>query len=136
MNLQSLFSMIQAGHYYIPKFISPLGCSLIASLLCYNPCRRLFAEQPWSTHGSTLPQKLPWSTHGSTLPQKLPWSTHGSTLHQKLPWSTHGSTLPQKLPWSTHGSTLPQKGYHVCQWQWLTSASALARVHQGIDCPF
>eukprot|EP00731_Ephydatia_muelleri_P033706 Em0036g10a len=51
MNLQILFSKIQAGHYYIPKFISPLGCSLIASLLCHNPCRRLSAEtaleHPW-----------------------------------------------------------------------------------------
>ena len=50
-NPQDLFSKIQTGYYYIPEFISPLARSLIASLLCYDPFRRLSAEttleHPW-----------------------------------------------------------------------------------------
>ena len=48
---QNLFSKVRSGYYQIPEHVSPLGRSLIASLLVYEPSQRVPAwallQHPW-----------------------------------------------------------------------------------------
>lgn len=69
INTRNIITTIQEGRYCIPDFVSPLACSLIASLLCSDPYRRFSAEttleHPWF---KITTESQPCSTNDQIVP--------------------------------------------------------------------
>ena len=62
-NPQNLFEKIRSGYYNVPDSVSYLVRTLISSLLCYDPERRVSArailEHPWFSQASDEPLPPP-----------------------------------------------------------------------------